>query len=52
VTKGEDLSDEDFKEHFEALNEELTVLNADARGLEEQIAVNATEILEGATNGN
>jgi type I restriction enzyme M protein len=52
VTKGEDLSDEDFKEHFEALNEELTVLNADARGLEEQIAVKATEILEGATNGN
>ncbi len=45
VAKGEDLSDEDFKEKLEALNEELEVLNAEARELEETIAANVAEIL-------
>ena len=45
VAKGEDLSDEDFKEKFEALNEELEVLNAEARELETRIAENAAEVL-------
>jgi type I restriction enzyme M protein len=46
VAKGEDLSDEDFKEQLEALNEELEVLNAEARELESRIAENVVEILE------
>jgi type I restriction enzyme M protein len=46
VAKGEDLSDEDFKEQLEALNEELEVLNAEARELEARIAENVTELLE------
>lgn len=46
VAKGEEISDEDFKEKLEALNEELEVLNAEARELEERIAGNVTEILE------
>jgi type I restriction enzyme M protein len=46
VAKGEDLSDEDFKEQLEALNEELEVLNAEARELEEKIAENVAELLE------
>ena len=46
VAKGEDMSDEDFREKLEALNEELEVLNAEARELEERIAENVTEILE------
>jgi type I restriction enzyme M protein len=46
VAKGEDLSDEDFKEKLEALNEELEVLNAEARELEEKIAANVAELLE------
>jgi len=60
VAKGEDLSDEDFKEQLEALNEELEVLNeelevlneelevlnAEARELEEKIAENVVELLE------
>jgi len=48
VAKGEELSDEDFKERLEALNEELETLNAEARELEERIAVNVAEILEKA----
>ncbi|WP_411828220.1 N-6 DNA methylase [Luteolibacter sp. AS25] len=48
VAKGEDLSDEDFKEQLEALNEELEVLNAEARELEEKIAENVVELLETA----
>jgi type I restriction enzyme M protein len=48
VAKGEELSDEDFKEQLEALNEELEVLNAEARELEERIAENVVEILETA----
>jgi type I restriction enzyme M protein len=46
VAPGESVSDEDFKEQFEALNEELETLNAQARELEETIARNAAEILE------
>lgn len=46
VAKGEDLSDEDFKEKLEALNEELEVLNAEARELEARIAENVVELLE------
>lgn len=46
VATGVSVSDEDFKEQFEALNEELEVLNVQARELEEKIARNATEILE------
>lgn len=48
VAKGEELSDEDFKEQLEALSEELEVLNAEARELEERIAENVVEILETA----
>lgn len=45
VAPGEHVSDEDFKEQFEALNEELEVLNAQARELEQTIAANVAEIL-------
>lgn len=45
VAPGEDVSDEDFKEQFEALNEELESLNAHARELEQTIAANVAEIL-------
>jgi type I restriction enzyme M protein len=46
VAPGETLSDEDFKEKLEALNEELERLNAQARELEATIARNVSEILE------
>jgi type I restriction enzyme M protein len=46
VAPGEDVSDEDFKEQLETLNEELESLNARARDLEHTIAGNVTEILE------
>ena len=46
VVAGEDVSDEDFNEQLVALNEELEVLNAQARELERTIATNVTEILE------
>ncbi len=46
VAAGEAVSDEDFKEKLEALNEELEVLNAQARELEQTIALNVAEILE------
>ncbi len=46
VAPGEDVSDEDFKEQLEALNEELETLNAQARDLEAAIARNVAEILE------
>ena len=45
VAPGEDVSDEDFKAQFEALNEELEVLNAQARELEQTIAGNVAGIL-------
>ena len=46
VAPGENVSDEDFKEKLETLNEELEALNAQARDLEKTIARNVTEILE------
>lgn len=46
VAPGENVSDEDFKEQLETLNEELEVLNAQARELEQAIAGNVVEILE------
>jgi len=45
VAPGEEVSDEDFKEQFEALTEELEILNGQARELEATIAKNAAEIL-------
>jgi len=45
VAPGEEVSDEDFKEQFEALTEELETLNGQARELETTIAKNAAEIL-------
>ncbi|PIQ54164.1 MAG: hypothetical protein COW02_05370, partial [Comamonadaceae bacterium CG12_big_fil_rev_8_21_14_0_65_59_15] len=45
VAAGEEVSDEDFKEKLEALNEELEVLNAQARELEQTIAANVAGIL-------
>jgi type I restriction enzyme M protein len=47
VAPGEEVSDEDFKEQLEALNEELETLNAQARELEQTIARNVAGILEG-----
>ena len=46
VAAGEAVSDEDFKAQLETLNEELELLNAQARELEATIAGNITEILE------
>lgn len=46
VAAGEAVSDEDFKEQLEELNEELETLNAAARKLEKTIANNVAEILE------
>jgi len=46
VAAGEAVSDEDFKEQLETLNEELETLNAAARELETTIAGNVAEILE------
>jgi type I restriction enzyme M protein len=46
VAPGEVVSDEDFKEQLEELNEELETLNTQARELEETIAQNVAEILE------
>ena len=46
VAPGEEVSDEDFKEQLEALNEELESLNAQARDLEQIIATNVAGILE------
>ncbi len=46
VAPGEEVSDEDFKEQLEELNEELASLNAKARELEQTIAANVARILE------
>ena len=46
VAPGEKVSDEDFKEQLEALNEELESLNAQARELEQTIAANVAGLLE------
>jgi type I restriction enzyme M protein len=45
VAPGEEVSDEDFKEKLEELNEELEALNAQARELEQIIAANVAGIL-------
>jgi len=45
VAAGEAVSDEDFKEKLEELNEELEVLNSQARELEKTIALNVAGIL-------
>jgi type I restriction enzyme M protein len=45
VAPGEEVSDEDFRAKFEALNEELERLNTQARELEHTIAANVAEIL-------
>jgi len=47
VAPGEDLSDEDFKQKFEELNEELEILNSEARELEATISQNVAELLDG-----
>ncbi|MDE2175873.1 MAG: SAM-dependent DNA methyltransferase [Betaproteobacteria bacterium] len=46
VAPGETVSDEDFKAQLETLNEELELLNAQARELEQTIAANVAGILE------
>ncbi len=46
VAPGEEVSDEDFKEQLEVMNEELEALNAQARELEQTIAANVAGILE------
>lgn len=45
VAPGEEVSDGDFREKLETLNEELETLNAQARGLEQIIAANVAGIL-------
>ncbi|HBA87416.1 MAG TPA: hypothetical protein DCZ75_05310 [Geobacter sp.] len=45
VAPGEEVSDEDFKEQLENLNEELESLNVQARELEQTIASNVAGIL-------
>jgi type I restriction enzyme M protein len=47
VAPGEMVSDEEFTAQLETLNEELEMLNAQARELERTIAANVAEILEG-----
>lgn len=46
VAPGEDVSDEDFRELFEALNGELEDLNTQAHELEQTIARNFAQLLE------
>jgi len=46
VAPGERVSDEDFKQQLETLNEELETLNSQGRELEQTIARNVAEILE------
>ena len=45
VVAGEDVSDQDFNQQLVALNEELELLNVQARELEQTIAANVAEIL-------
>jgi type I restriction enzyme M protein len=47
VAPGKEVSDDEFKAQFEALNEELEELTNEARKLERVIAKNAAEILDG-----
>jgi type I restriction enzyme M protein len=46
VAPGEVVSDEDFREQFDTLNNELELLNTQARDLEQLIARNVSRILE------
>lgn len=46
VAPGEEVSDGDFKQRIETLNEELETLNIHARTLEQSIATNVKHILE------
>ena len=46
VAPGEVVSDEDFREKLETLDEELEALNGQARELEQTIARNVADILE------
>ena len=46
VAPGEAVSDENFREQLETLNEALETLNAQARDLEQTIARNVSDILE------
>jgi type I restriction enzyme M protein len=46
VAPGENVSDEDFMAQFEALNEELEGLTAEARKLERAIRINVAKVLE------
>ncbi len=45
VAPGEEVSDEDFKEQLEALNEELETLNAQALELQARIAENVASLM-------
>ena len=45
VAHGESVSDENFKENLEELNEELEVLNSEAVELQSRIAQNAASLL-------
>lgn len=47
VAEGEEDEDFDFKERLEELNEELQMLSAEARELEERIEENVSKLLEG-----
>jgi type I restriction enzyme M protein len=46
VAAGAEVSNADFMEQFEELNEELETLNVEARGLEDRIAANSAKVLE------
>ncbi len=46
VAPGEEVSDEEFKEKLETLNEELEALNTEALELEKTISANVAQILE------
>jgi type I restriction enzyme M protein len=46
VAPGDEVSDEDFKEQLNALNEELIALNVQARDIEQIIAGNVVGLLE------
>jgi type I restriction enzyme M protein len=46
VAPGEAVSDDDFRQQLETLNEELETLNAEARDLEQAVARNVAEMLE------
>ena len=46
VAPGEQVSDEDFKQQLETLNEQLEALKLNAREFEQRIASNVAEILQ------